>query len=169
MNANLIIQKLQVNKVVFKSLLENSTPDCYSFRTNEVSWCLLEVICHLFDEEVEDFRARISSILTNPQLPLKPISPERWPDERNYMEQDFDTMLKAFLTEREQSIAWLLSLEDPNWERVVDHPEVESRSAKKFLVNWLAHDYHHIRQINAIHHAYLKHSSGDDLTYAGKW
>jgi len=60
-------------------------------------------------------------------------------------------------------------LKNPNWEETVDHYEVGPRSAKKFLVNWLAHDYHHIRQINQIRHAYLKFSSGDDLTYAGKW
>ena len=42
-------------------------------------------------------------------------------------------------------------------------------SAKQFLNNWLAHDYHHIRQINAIQYDFLKSSSGEALNYAGKW
>ena len=85
------------------------------------------------------------------------------------MDQDFESVLQRFIEERRQSVAWLNSLQNPKWEQTVDHPEVGPRSAKKFLINWLAHDYHHIRQINRIQHAYLKHTSGDDLTYAGKW
>lgn len=130
---------------------------------------MLEVACHLLDEEVEDFRARVHHILTTPNLPLQPISPHKWPAERNYYQKDFDATVKRFLAERQKSVDWLSSLKGANWQQTVDHPEVGPRSAKKFLVNWLAHDYHHIRQINGIHHAYLKFSSGDDLTYAGKW
>ena len=164
-----ITGKLQANKLVFQHLLETCTEEQYSFRADSNSWCLLEIVCHLLDEEVEDFRARVKSILLDPNEPLKPISPEEWPKERSYLQQNFATVLQGFLKERQQSIDWLQSLENPNWEQAVDHPEVGPRSAKKFLVNWLAHDYHHIRQINRIHHAYLKFSSKDDLSYAGKW
>jgi hypothetical protein len=164
-----IIRKLASNQLVFQHLLINIPGEAETFISNEGEWCLLEVVCHLLDEEVEDFRARVKSILSDANAPLKAISPEKWPKERNYMEQDFKTVVSQFLEERANSVQWLTSLRNPNWAESVDHPEVGPRSAKKFLTNWLAHDYHHIRQINRIHHAYLKFSSGDDLTYAGKW
>lgn len=169
MKPQAIIVQLQRNKLVFQNLLESTSQKLRLFKPYADTWCLLEVVCHLLDEEREDFKARVQSILTDPNEPLKPISPEKWPTERRYLDQDFETVLEEFLSERERSIEWLQSLQNPEWEQTVDHPEVGPRSAKKFLVNWLAHDYHHIRQINRIHHAYLKACSADDLTYAGKW
>lgn len=82
--------------------------------------------------------------------------------------QNFHDSVRAFLSERDKSISWLKSLGEPKWEQAVDHPEVGPRSAKKFLVNCLAHDYQHIRQVNKVNHVYLKYKSGD-VTYAGKW
>lgn len=169
MKPDTIVQKLGENQLVFKYLLGNKSVEEYSFKSNSNSWCLLEVACHLLDEEVEDFRARVNHILTIPNMPLPPIAPHKWPIERNYLQKDFHDTVQNFLAERQKSLDWLSSLKEPNWQQTVDHPEVGPRSAKKFLVNWLAHDYHHIRQINRIHHAYLKYLSGDDLTYAGKW
>lgn len=169
MKPDTIVQKLGENQLVFKYLLGNKSVEEYSFKSNSNSWCLLEVACHLLDEEVEDFRARVNHILTIPNMPLPPIAPHKWPIERNYLQKDFHDTVQNFLVERQKSVDWLSSLKEPNWQQTVDHPEVGPRSAKKFLVNWLAHDYHHIRQINRIHHAYLKYLSGDDLTYAGKW
>ena len=169
MQPSSIIAKLKRHQEVFRHLLQSATPEQYTFKPDPKSWCLLEVICHLLDEEIEDFKARIAHILTHSDKPLIPISPETWPTERNYLGQDFESVLQQFLDERKQSVDWLQSLQHPNWEQTVDHPDVGPRSAKKFLINWLAHDYHHIRQINKIQHAYLMHASGDDLTYAGKW
>ena len=169
MKPETIIKKLAANHDVFKNLLENKSVDEYMYRPNPKSWCLLEVVCHLLDEEIEDFRERVNHILTSPELPLRQIAPHQWPEERDYLKQDFKTKLKAFLDERKKSVYWLSSLEAPNWHQTVNHPEVGPRSAQKFLVNWLAHDYQHIRQINNIHHSYLQFLTGDDLTYAGKW
>lgn len=164
-----IIEQLEGNRIVFQGLLGVSDAEHYLFKANPAHWNLLEIVCHLLDEEREDFRARVKSILTDPSKPLTAISPEKWPLERKYLKQDFQDSVGAFLSERDKSISWLKSLRQPNWEQAVDHPEVGPRSAKKFLVNWLAHDFQHIRQINKVNHAYLKYKSSDDLTYAGKW
>lgn len=164
-----IILGLERNQHVFFHLLNSLSPEQYMFKPEPKMWCLLEVVCHLLDEELEDFRARVSRILFEPNRPLQPISPETWPKERKYLDQDFERVLEQFLSERKQSVSWLKTLPDPNWGQTVDHPDVGPRSAQMFLTNWLAHDYHHIRQINSIQHAYLKYTSGDDLTYAGRW
>ncbi len=169
MQPQAIILELKRNGTVFKDLLEDRALEIQKWKPNPEKWCLLEIVCHLLDEEVEDFRARTQHVLETPDLPLKPIKPHCWPKERNYMDQDFKAVVQNFLEERQKSVSWLQSLQDPKWGQTVDHSEVGPRSAKKFLVNWLAHDYHHIRQINAITYDYLKFKSGDDLTYAGNW
>jgi hypothetical protein len=35
--------------------------------------------------------------------------------------------------------------------------------------NWLAHDYHHIRQVNRRLYEYLQFKSKANLAYAGNW
>jgi hypothetical protein len=42
-------------------------------------------------------------------------------------------------------------------------------SADLFLVNWVAHDLHHLRQLINLRYAYLKSLSNEPLDYAGTW
>ncbi|WP_343487820.1 DinB family protein [Allomuricauda sp. d1] len=164
-----IISEFQRNKLTFENLLGELSNEIIRWRASAKRWCLLEIVCHLLDEEVEDFRARTKHALESPELPLKSINPVGWLQERNYLEQNFEETLKKFLFERQVSIEWLKSLENPNWENAIENADLGKISAKSFLFNWLAHDYHHIRQINAIKRDYLKFTSGDDLAYAGNW
>ncbi len=169
MNTNHIIEELKRNKTVFKDILENLPQEQYSWRFNPDKWCLLEIVCHLLDEEREDFRQRVRNILINPELPLNSIDPVGWVKLRKYIERDYDTVLKDFLNERENSIKWLQHLENPKWENVYKHPKLGNLSSKMIFANWLAHDYLHIRQILKLKYEYLKNISGDELNYAGEW
>lgn len=169
MEPRAIIVELKRNRAVFKHLLEGIPLEIRKWKPNPEKWCLLEIVCHLLDEEVEDFRERVRHVLQTPDLPLKPFDQLAWPVERSYLNQDFDGILMKFLEERNASVIWLYSLNNPNWNSKVTHQGLGEVSAKSFLVNWLAHDYHHIRQINSLKYDYLRFKSGDDLTYAGNW
>ena len=127
------------------------------------------VICHLCDEDKEDFRARTKHTLETPELPLPPIDPTGWVTERKYMQQAFEEKIEEFLTEREYSIQWLESLTDPEWGNAYQHPKFGKMTAKMFLCNWLAHDCLHIRQITRLKYDYLKFISDEPLDYAGEW
>lgn len=169
MDINRIIAELEKNKSVFKDLLENLPDEFYHWRESENKWNLLEVVCHLYDEERDDFRARVKSVLANPLEDLLPIDPSGWVTSRNYAEQNYDMKLNDFIIEREYSIAWLKQLKSPEWGNSHSHPKLGPLTAKMFLVNWLAHDYLHIRQIIRIKYEYLKITSGEILLYAGDW
>ncbi|MBN8568262.1 MAG: DinB family protein [Ignavibacteria bacterium] len=169
MNVNHIIAELEKNKSVFKNLLENLPDEFYQWRESENKWNLLEVVCHLYDEERDDFRARVKSVLANPLEDLLPIDPTGWVTSRNYAGQNYVTKLNDFLIERDYSIAWLKHLKSPEWGNSYSHPKLGPLTAKMFLVNWLAHDYLHIRQIIRIKYEYLKKTSGEILLYAGDW
>ena len=169
MNPEYIIDQLKKNSEVFSSILKTETKDQFLWKQSPEKWCLLEIVCHLYDEEREDFRARVKHSLENPDLPLKPIAPKEWVKERKYIEQDFLKVLNNFLEERENSIHWLGSLQNPEWYNFIAHPQLGKITAMEFLANWLAHDYLHIRQIIKFKFDYLRHVSGEGLTYAGEW
>jgi hypothetical protein len=169
MNHNKIIQELIRNKLVFNELLTGLTDKEFLWKQNSDKWCLLEIICHLYDEEREDFRTRTKQVLESPELPLPKIDPVGWVIERKYLQQNFSEKLKDFLSEREQSVKWLQSLKNPKWENAYNHPKLGKMTAKLILANWLAHDYLHIRQITKLKYDHLKSKSDEDLSYAGNW
>ena len=169
MDYNKIVKELKRNADAFKTLLDKLSEEQYLWKQNPDKWCLLEIICHLCDEEREDFRKRTKLVLESPELPLPKIDPVGWVKERKYTEQDYTKKLNEFPAEREKSIEWLTSLQNPNWENAYEHPKFGKMSAKLFLSNWLAHDYLHIRQITKLKYDYLKFISGEDLSYAGNW
>lgn len=164
-----IISELHRNKIVFDSLLTAVPSELCLYKPDKDHWCLLEIVCHLIDEEVEDFRARVKHTLFTPDLPLKSISPREWPIQRGYMDKDFETSVKNFLDERSASILWLRTLEDVPWENTVHLKGLGKLSARNFLENWLAHDYLHIRQINRVKRSYFHNCAQGDLSYAGNW
>jgi len=169
MNFEFVISELERNITVFKSLLENTPVDLVKWKPEKDKWSLLEIICHLCDEEREDFRQRVQHVLETPVNLMPAIDPVAWVTSRKYMEQDFNRKLNEFAAEREKSILWLKQLKDPNWENIYKHPKVGDLKAELFFVNWLAHDYLHIRQITKNKYLYLKQSTGETLDYAGEW
>ncbi len=164
-----LVEQLNENKSVFIDLLKDIDKDMYLWKQNPKKWCLLEIVCHLYDEEREDFRFRTKWVLDKPKQTPPPFNPVIWVTERNYIEQDYNHILNKFIEEREQSVAWLTSLESPGWGNYFEHPKKGKLTAKFFLTNWLAHDYLHIRQITKLKFDYLEHQSGEKLDYAGTW
>lgn len=164
-----IIEELKRNKGVFKELLQNCPKEMQLWRPAPEKWCLLEIICHLYDEERLDFRFRTKWVLERPNETPPPIDPVQWLNDHQYMQQDFDEMLSKFLDERTTSIQWLEGLEDPKWDNSFEHSKFGVMTAAYFFRNWLAHDFLHIRQITKTKFQYLNSPSKSDLNYAGTW
>jgi hypothetical protein len=164
-----IILHLENNRRVFQSLLADLEGEEYHFKPDPASWSILEILCHLVDEEKEDFRARVKNTLLTPEIQPPVLDPLGAVKARKYSKQVFAERLEAFLTERRISIKWLRSLQDPKWKNVYRHPTAGSLTAYDLLTNWLAHDYHHIRQINRRKYEYLRKKSKVNLAYAGDW
>ena len=75
MNSEKIIEELERNKTVFKELLSTIEKDVYLWKPNPNKWCILELVCHLLDEELEDFRIRVQYVQKSPERTLPPIDP----------------------------------------------------------------------------------------------
>ena len=169
MTNNHILDELERNGVVFETLLHDLPDEMVRWRPAVGKWNLLEIICHLLDEEREDFRVRLSMLLKDPNAALPSINPEGWVTQRNYQDQDFESTLDVVILEREKSVERLRSLKNAHWENEFNHPKFGGMSAQLFLENWLAHDYLHMRQIIATKFAYLKEFGSEPLNYAGNW
>ena len=169
MNPDQVIQRLANNLYVIKAQLQNLSLDEVTFKPAPDKWSMLEVLCHLVDEEKEDFRIRVKYVLEDPTQPLPKFNPVDWVQNRNYAGQNFENKVEEFLNERTKSIEWLESLQEPQWDNTYHHPTAGPMSAKLFLANWLAHDYIHIRQLNRLAYEFHQHRSDVDLNYAGNW
>ena len=147
MDRPLLFDQLARHAMVFHALLHDLSVDEHRWRSAPEKWCALEIISHLYDEEREDFRARLQHVLETPDQPMPKIDPVAWVAERKYMEQDFGTVLENFH----------------------QHPTVGPVSCELLLTNWVAHDLHHIRQLNNLRYAYLNAHTTVPLDYAGTW
>ncbi len=169
MEAAYYTARLYNNKQVFEALLQGLSSAEYRFKVNPEDWCILEIICHLYDEEREDFRLRVESILEDPSKPLPPADPVSWAKTRNYMEENFENKVSAFLAERRKSVDWLQSLHEPNWDNSYMHPKIGPVPASLILTNWVVHDDLHIKQITRRKYEYIEQNASDRIDYAGKW
>lgn len=169
MDYTAVIDQLAKNKNVIGNLLHGSPEAMYRWKQEPGKWSLLEIICHLCDEEQLDFRARVKHTLETPGEPMPAIDPPGWVTAHRYAGQAFEQKLNEFFHEREQSVQWLRELQNPQWLNAYQHPKFGAMTAKMFLSNWLAHDYLHIRQILKLRFDYLKENTGEDLSYAGAW
>ncbi len=164
----IIADFLEKNIEVFNGLLQAIPEHQYRWKLSPDTWSLLEIVCHLYDEERDDFRFRTQWVLDKPGVVPPAFNPLEWVVNRKYNEQNYPEKLLAFITERRQSVHWLKSLDAPSWDNHFMHPKLGRLTASYFLNNWLAHDYMHIRQINRIKYLYLKQQH-PNLNYAGSW
>jgi len=77
-------------------MLFGLTKEMYLWKPAPEKWCLLEIVCHLYDEEREDFRARTRHVLETPTDTLPPIDPQGWVGSRKYIHQDYPEVLNKF-------------------------------------------------------------------------
>src|SRR6185503_20762805 len=121
MNAEAIVRRLEAFVEVLPAAARVSMEEA-RFKPPSGAWSILEVVCHLADEEVDDFRARLGSVLDDPSIALAPIDPEGWARERRYNEKDLGEAVERFVRERRASVEWLRSLRNPDWTRAYVHP-----------------------------------------------
>jgi len=84
MTAETLIQELHKNKLIIELIMKDAPSAFIHFENEESRWSPLKIICHLVDEEKEDFRARIQFTKNTPETSPPPIDPEGWVIKRAY-------------------------------------------------------------------------------------
>ena len=167
MNAERLIAELARFPATLRALLDGLAEDEIRFRPAAGVWSILEIVTHLADEEVEDFRARVLRTLEDPSQPWDPIAPGEWVDERHYAQGELPEVLDRFCTEREVSLEKLRALEGPDWSTAHEHPILGPLHAGDLLVSWVAHDkLHHHQLVKRLHEIVLRVGGGYSSRYA---
>jgi hypothetical protein len=109
-------------------------------------WAPIEILCHLRDEEQEDFGARLRAVLDG-QTAFAPIAPEQWVEARRYREAELAPTLDDLRTRRTDSLAFLASVSPERLRAAVSLPRLGALSGLDLLVAWVAHDRLHVRQL----------------------
>jgi len=169
MTADQLIIELTKNQKIIESILSDVSDDFIHFSTDEQSWSPLIVLCHLIDEEKEDFRARVQHLVEHNESAPFPIDPEGWVTARDYKSQDFDAKLSEWISERNISLNFLSMILPEHYDNGFEHSHFGRFTVGSLLDNWLAHDLLHIRQLTRIRYQYLSSLSTHSMEYAGQW
>ena len=164
-----LYEELAASAEMIRALLLGMTQDDAQAKPDDDSWSILEVTCHLYDEEREDFREHLDFILNRQNTEYHRINPPAWVIERKYNEQDFETTKEKFLDERKHSLEWLSGLADTDWDATYTSP-IGSLSAGEMFASWIAHDNLHIRQLVELRRYRIENITKPyDIQYAGDW
>lgn len=154
---------------MIRSLLAGFSQAEAQVKPNPESWSVLETLCHLLDEEREDFREHLDFIVNRPQAEWHPIDPESWVQARKYNEQDFRQTRDRFFSERSRSLDWLKGLSNADWNKSFQ-AKWGTLKAGDMLVSWVAHDNLTVRQLTELRRRRIEDMAKPyDVAYAGEW
>jgi hypothetical protein len=163
-----VVHQLAANAEAIRVLVQAVSDDQAGWQPDPETWSVTKIVEHLYNEERIDFRQHLQEMLHDPPQPWGAFQDAYLPV------ASCREALDRFLTEREASIAWLESLESPDWEtesraRFVD--ETITLRAGDVLVSWLDHDFSHLRQVIALLHSWHERAAAPYSTqYAGgRW
>jgi len=133
---------------VLDALLAGLDGTAWRQRPAATEWSPVEIVCHLRDEETEDFGARLH-VIADGGGRFVPIDPGRWPDERAYRDADPTTALAAFRARRAATLAFLETLAPGRLHHAVSHRGFGALSGLDLLAAWVTHDRLHLAQLAA--------------------
>ena len=170
MNATESLTHLARFPKILTALVDGMDDSIWRRKPASGNWSILEIVCHLRDEECEDFRTRLECTLADPIQNWPTIDPVAAAITRDYQGQSPAKVLREFLAERERSLRWLTSHDIFPLERAYSHPKIGPIAAGELLASWAAHDLLHVRQITKrIFEAHEVASQPYAIAYAGLW
>jgi hypothetical protein len=127
-------------------LLDGLDEGAWRARPAPAEWAPVEIVCHLRDEESEDFGARVRLVLAGGRR-FTPIDPERWAVERRYRAADPGDALAALRRARAASLDLLAGVDPGRLRSTVEHPQAGPLSGLDLLAAWVTHDRLHLHQL----------------------
>ena len=130
------------------ALLTELDDETWRGRPVPTEWSPLEIVCHLRDEETDDFGARIR-VIAEGGAEFVPIDPERWARDREYEADDPRLAVMSLKQARRENLAFLALLDPMKLTHVVDQPRLGKLSGLDLVAAWVTHDRLHLTQLTA--------------------
>ncbi|MDF1810306.1 MAG: DinB family protein [Phycisphaerales bacterium] len=167
---DLLIDRLAGYVKIVESIVQCVHSCDAKWKPDESTWSVLEIVCHLCDEEVEDFRTRVLMTLEQPAEAWPSIDPQGWVLERDYSSRDIKVQVDRFVQLRNDSVEILRALRAPAWSNIHYHPVFGSFQAGQMLACWVDHDALHLRQLaKRLHELAIRDGGNVSTEYAGTW
>jgi DinB superfamily len=128
------------------ALVAGLTSERWRARPAPTEWSTVEIVCHLRDEEAEDFGARVRVLLEG-GTQFAPIDPVGWATARHYHDADPAEALAAFRRRRAESLALLAGAAPARLAESGESPSGLRLSGLDLLAAWVTHDGLHLRQL----------------------
>jgi hypothetical protein len=133
---------------ILDTLLSDLDPATWRERPAPAEWSPVEIVCHLRDEETEDFGARLRVVATGGSAFVR-IDPAGWAEERRYRDADGPSVLAAFRERRAATLAFLAELAPDRLRHAVTQAQLGRLSGLDLLAAWVTHDRLHLAQLAA--------------------
>ena len=151
-------------------MLNGISNDDAKWKPENGNWSILEIVCHLIDEEQEDFGCRFRSTLHDPTAAWPAWDPEGCAVSREYNSRDLSEMIGEFVKARNDSVTWLKQLPEIDLTLAYEHPKLGSIPAGNVFASWVAHDLLHMRQFaKRMYELTMRDAEGFSVAYAGNW
>ena len=132
--------------LLLDALLGDLSPADWRGRPAAGEWAPIEIVCHLRDEEREDFGARLRVVVDGGSA-FTPIDPERWAVDRRYRDADPVDALAALREGRAATVTYLEALPADRLGASLPHGRLGRLSGADLLAAWVAHDRLHLAQL----------------------
>ena len=175
MDVRWMIDRLDRFPPALRALLLGCSDEDARWRPSDADWSIVEVVCHLVDEDLDDFGTRLRLVLESPETDWPRIDPEAAAVDRGYRSRGLDEVVRELGAVRRAKLEWLRTSLDADFTQAATHPRLQDPPhrlvrAGDLLASWCAHDALHLRQIAKRLHQLTDHRAGDfDVGYAGTW
>ncbi|CAN5892656.1 hypothetical protein BH23ACT12_BH23ACT12_10620 [soil metagenome] len=139
------IQLLQVTPTLIRSSVATVSQEVLAGTEPDV-WGARQVLEHLIDTESIAFRDRIGSILNEDRPYILSIDPPSRLQEGGYAERTLDDLVSTFESLRAQSITWLSTIDEGDFDREGEHEVAGVIRVGELLHYWAVHDLTHLSQ-----------------------
>jgi hypothetical protein len=171
MNLQTLIDRLAKFPAAFRAAATLVDVERARWKPLSGNWSILEICCHVRDEEREDFRPRLEATLGPPPVKWNLLDFDDVSTKRGYQQQDLLATLDEFASLRAANVVWLRSLRvtDADWERTYEDPKWGPKKAGALMSSWAAHDALHLRQVAKRVFELAAEDGGYGTAYAGEW
>ncbi|MBL0871340.1 MAG: DinB family protein [Phycisphaerales bacterium] len=175
MNTGALIDRLSRFPKALRGAVEIASSDDLRWSPQRGTWSIHEVICHLADEEEEDFADRLRRTLAEPVQTWPKLDLDGVSERRGYLSRDVHSELARFCTLRDVNVKWLREVAASDrggavWTRSYPHPTAGEIPAGELLTAYAAHDALHLRQIaKRLFELAARDGAPYPTKYAGEW
>lgn len=119
----------------------------FTKRPKLAEWALVEIFSHMADVDSEVNLPRLELIQNESEPFIQAALTDDWAEERHYIENDPLSEIDRFITNRVKLIDMINNMDNPNWNKKVNHA-IFGPTPTSELIKFIAqHDRIHINQI----------------------